>query len=217
MAGPMVAPIRRAWRSWLAALAADAEAALAAALTYEALPGEVRDAWLDAVDAEAWSLDVPVIAFYGPLLGVESDPARIERMRAVVAADPASASAPSEPLAWMGVAASGVHACIVAFPLYLDYVREIVCRYTPEGGFVAAAHDPLRRAAAPLPLRDVEGVAVERTPLPLVVDELAHAVLAHKRRNEAPPPALQWFLDLFVPEARWMVMAPALACGSQVV
>ena len=51
--------LRSAWRTWLSALAVDAEAAVAAALAYEALAAEGRDAWLDALDDDRDKLDVP--------------------------------------------------------------------------------------------------------------------------------------------------------------
>jgi len=54
---------------------------------------------------------------------------------------------------------------------------------------------------------------VEPTPLPVVVDELAHAVLADRRQNRVSPHALQSFVDLFVPEPKWSAFGPALACG----
>jgi len=38
-----------AWRTWLTALATNAEAATAAALAYQSLNDEGRDAWLDAL------------------------------------------------------------------------------------------------------------------------------------------------------------------------
>jgi hypothetical protein len=213
----MHAYVRSAWRSWLTALATDAEAAIAAALTYESLAGDVRDAWLDAIGAEASTLRVPVVAVYAPLLSVEADPGRLERMRAAVTADPASVGAvDAEPLAWMGVAHGGVHACIVASSIYLDYVRVLTCRYTPKGGFLSAAYDPLRHLTHVFSMRDVEGVLVEPTPLPVVVDDLAHAVLADQRQNRASPPAIQSFVDLFVPEQKWTALGPALACGGQV-
>src|SRR5580698_8957832 len=69
-----------AWRSWLEALASDAEAALAAAMTYAALPGEARDAWLDALDRDRGLVEVPHVALYAPLLAVEADEARRARI-----------------------------------------------------------------------------------------------------------------------------------------
>ena len=213
VAGLMHSYVRSAWRSWLTALATDAEAAIAAALTYESLPGEVRDAWLDAIAAEATTLRVPAVAVYAPLLGVEADPGRLERMRAAVTADPASVDAvEAEPFAWMGVSVGGVHACVFGSSIYLVYVRVLTCRYTPSGGFVsAAAYDPLRHLAHVFSMRGRRrrSGGADAT-LPVVVDELAHAVLADRRQNRASPHALQSFVDLFVPEAKWSAFGPAL-------
>jgi hypothetical protein len=78
--------ILAAWREWLAALGSDPEAAIAASHVYGALSCEGRDAWLDALEEDAPKLGVPKVALYAPLLSVESDPARIDRIRAVVAA-----------------------------------------------------------------------------------------------------------------------------------
>src|SRR5580704_14634604 len=70
-----------AWRTWLAALATDAEAALAAAMTYSALGGEARDAWLDALDRDRGLVEVPLVALYAPLLAVEADELRRARIQ----------------------------------------------------------------------------------------------------------------------------------------
>jgi hypothetical protein len=213
----MLAHVRSSWRSWLSALATDAEAAIAAALTYETLSGEVRDAWLDAIAIEAASLNVPVVAFYAPLLAVELDSERVARMQAAVAADRSSARpVEPEPIAWMGTAEGGLHACVVAAPLHLDYFRVLQCRYTPDDGFVSATCDPLRHASQISSFCEVDGVSVEPTPLPIVVDELSHAILADRRRHRAPPTALESFVHLFAPEAKWTTVGPTLACDSQV-
>ena len=37
-------------------------------------------------------------------------------------------------------------------------------------------------------------------PLPQVVEELAHAVVADRRAGRPPPPALERYIDLFVPD-----------------
>ena len=73
------------------------------------------------------------------------------------------------------------------------------CRYTPTGGFVAVSHEPLRHAGEVRALRDVDGVAVEPTPLRVVVEELAHAILADKRGHRTTPAALASFAHLFGP------------------
>jgi hypothetical protein len=69
-----------AWREWLAALATDADSALAAAHVYEQLEPEGRDAWLDALEEDGPQLQVPPVALYAPLLSVETDPARRARI-----------------------------------------------------------------------------------------------------------------------------------------
>ncbi len=191
---------RSAWRTWLCALATDAEAAMAAALTYESLPSEGRDAWLDALDAEAAILQVPAVALYAPLLAAESNGARHARIQLALAANPvARTDGPVDARALRGVARDGTHACVLIGPLYLDFVQVLTCRYTPRGGFVTVRHDPFRHAGDLPPLRDVEGVPVEPTPLRVVVEELAHAVLADRRERRQTPPALASFAHLFGP------------------
>jgi hypothetical protein len=192
--------VRAAWRSWLSALATDAEAALAAALAYESLPCEGRDAWLDALEADAPQLGVPRVALYAPLLAVESDAARRGRIEAAIAADVVSGGAHGpEAHALHGVANDGTHACIIVAPLYLDFVQILACRYTPAGGFLAVRHEPLRHVGDVAAFRDVDGVSVEPTPLRVVVEELAHAILADKREKRTTPSALASFAHLFAP------------------
>src|SRR6187402_3512787 len=69
-----------AWCEWLGALATDAEAALAAAIAYRELDASGREHWLNALEQDAVRLNVPRIAVYAPLLAVESDPERRERI-----------------------------------------------------------------------------------------------------------------------------------------
>ncbi len=192
--------VRSAWRSWLSALASDAEAAMAAALAYESLPFEGRDAWLDALEADAALLAVPAVALYAPLLAVEDDDERRARIEArLVEAGVDAAPSSSAPRALHGVGGDGTHACRIVVPLYLDFVEVLTCRYTPTGGFLAAAHDPLRHVGDVASRAEVEGVAVEPTPLRVVIEELAHAILADKRGQRATPPALASFAHLFAP------------------
>jgi hypothetical protein len=192
--------VRSAWRSWLSALATDAEAATAAALAYESLPSDARDAWLDALDAEAGVLQVPAVALYAPLLAVESVGARRERIRTAIAANPLPRmDRPGDACALHGVAMDGTHVCILVAPLYLDFVQVLTCRYTPAGGFLSVRHDPFRHAGDLPPTLDVDGVAVEPTPLRFVVEELAHAILADRREKKVTPAALAWFAHLFGP------------------
>jgi hypothetical protein len=192
--------VQSAWRSWLSALATDAEAAMAAALAYESLPADARDAWLDALDADAPTLDVPQVALFAPLLAVEVEPARRARIEARIASDPHHRPAGyGEAQALRGVSDDGTHACVLVAALYLDFVQMIECRYTPSGGFVSVRHDPLRHAGDLTPVYDVDGIVVEPTPLRVVIEELAHAVLADRRRQQETPPALASFAHLFGP------------------
>ncbi len=208
--------MRSAWRSWLGALATDAEAAMAAALAYESLPEEGRDAWLDALEADAQGLDVPVVALYAPLLAIEADEGRRARMRRALMARGVDLAPPGPARALHGVASSGEHVCVVLSPLYLDFVEVLVCRYHPDAGFVSARRDPVRHVmdvlgvktasesspalAAPSPGCTVDGVLVTEVPLRLVVEELAHAVVADRRQGREAPAALSTYAHLFGPD-----------------
>src|SRR5262245_28843214 len=79
-AGHLDPRLLAAWHQWLAALATDAEAAIAASHVYGELASGARDAWLNALAEDAPRLAVPAVAIYAPLLAVESDPARRERI-----------------------------------------------------------------------------------------------------------------------------------------
>ena len=190
--------VRSAWRTWLSALAIDAEAAMAAALAYESLPDEGRDAWLDALESDAPTINVPRIALYAPLLAVESDVPRRIRIEQAIENDPSSSAASCEIGALRGVGDDGRHVCAIVSPLYLDFVQVLVCCYTPHGGFVTVRHDPLKHVDE-VPMREIDGVAVEPTPLRVVVEELAHAVLADRREQRAAPELLTSFAHLFGP------------------
>jgi hypothetical protein len=195
------AHVRDAWRTWLSAMATDAEAAMAAALAYESMPPEARDAWLDTLISDGGAVDVPPLALYAPLLAVESDGLRRHRMEAAIASDPrAPASRVDDARALRGVAPDGTHACVIVEPLYLEFVQVLSCRYTPSGGFVAVDHQPLRHVGDLAPLDEVDGVAIEPTPLRIVIEELAHAILADKRKHRETPTALTSFAHLFAPE-----------------
>lgn len=199
-----MARVHGAWRTWLSALASDSEAAMAAALAYESLPPEARDAWLDALDHDAPSIDVPAVALYAPLLAVEATGPRRERIEARIAADPLShaSRACQGARALRGVARDGGHVCVLIAPVYLDFVHVIVCHYTPAGGVTDVRHDPLRHVADVdrLPeTEQVDGVKVESTPLRIVIEELAHAILADRREHRQTPAALTSVAHLFGP------------------
>lgn len=188
-----------AWREWLAALASDADAALAAADLYAGLAPAARDAWLDALAEDGPSLQVPLLALYAPLLGVETDPERRARMEMAVALsdDEGVVEAPLS-RAISGMTSAGARVVALVQPVYLQFVRVLWCRFVPDEGIHWARHDSLlSNMHAPKPGDVVDGVTLERTPLAAIVEELAHAILAHRRRGSELPGSLCEFADLF--------------------
>jgi hypothetical protein len=189
-----------AWREWLRALATDAEAALAAAIAYRELDGAGREEWLRALEQDAELISVPKFAVYAPLLAVESDPARRARIqRNVGSLDSVTPRVPAE--GFEGTAADGSKVAVLVSPLYLDFVQVLACGYRADVGFDWVRHDPIvERRRAPKPGERIEGVCIEGTPLRALIDDLAHAVLAHRRNGGELPEALRVFADLFGPE-----------------
>jgi len=186
-----------AWREWLAALATDAEAAIAAAHVYAELDGAVRDAWLDALSEDAPKLDVPAVAVYAPLLAVESDAGRRDRIHRAIGDDfepPSRRNA----RALRGIAADGTRVVMLIARLYLDFVQVLSCRFSTQRGLVWVRHEPICRGEdVPCDEVCIEGTALEATPLKVVVEELAHAILAERRSDKAMPRALCGFAGLF--------------------
>lgn len=195
---PAVEPrILAAWRAWLAALAVDPEAAISAAHVYGELEPAAREAWLAALVEDAPRLDVPLVAIYAPLLAVETDPDRRERIELLLAEQVSSPRLPAV-RALHGVARGGAHIAVLISPLYLRFVRVLSCRYRPHVGFEWAHHDPIvLDADAPSDGTEVDNARLETTPLNPVIEELAHAILAHGRRGLEIPEALHPFADLF--------------------
>ena len=195
---------RAAWQSWLSALATDAEAALAAALAYDSLDAEGRDAWLDVLEQDAPSLAVPALALYAPLLSVETDEGRRARMLASIAPARLERARSHEVCAYRAVRPDGSHLAVVVAPVYLDFVEVLTCNYLRDGGVVSAQRDPLRHVDAVTEILHEGDSGLEPTPLAVVVDELAHAILADRRDGRASPEALGAFAHLFGPDLeRW--------------
>jgi hypothetical protein len=188
--------MRGAWRSWLVSLATDAEAAIAAALIYAELPPEARDAWLDALEDDLPGLDVPHVAVYGPLLTVESDPKRLTRV--IKAARWRTTPVTNVRRALFGTGPGGVRMAALVLPLYLEFVRIIVCRFIKDDGFEWVEQDPIVcDGDAPVSGSVIRGIQLFASSTESVVDELAHAVLAHRRSGREPPPLLRNYADLF--------------------
>jgi hypothetical protein len=189
-----------AWCEWLGALATDAEAALAAAIAYQELDGGARDHWLTALEQDALRLNVPRIAVYAPLLAVESDPERRARITEAIGPMDIAATPRSAAHGLCGRLADGSNVAVLITPLYLDFVQVLACSYRPDRGFGWVRHDPIvDRKHAPRHGERIDGALVERTPLKSLIDDLAHAVLAHKRSGRDLPEALRVFADLFGP------------------
>jgi hypothetical protein len=185
-----------AWRTWLAALAKDADAVTAAALAYESLGPEGREAWLDALDSDAPFVDVPRIALYAPLLGVEEDEGRRTRIVLHVVG---AARRSTPPRALVGTLASD-RVCLIVTPLYLDFVEILFCRYDPDIGIREAWHKWLAHTSDLEAAAREIGVPMTEGPLPQIVEELAHAVVADGRSGRTAPPSLLRYIDLFAPD-----------------
>jgi hypothetical protein len=197
----MAAPdprFRAAWHEWLRALATDADAALAAAHVYRDLDPAGRDALLGALIEDGPELAVPKVAVYAPLLAVESDPSRRARIEAAIGVDVGAGPDPRRVRALRGIADDGARVLALVRPLYLRFVDVLFCRYFVDEGFVWVRHDALLDDRdAPRHGAAVDGVPVEATPLTPVIEELAHAVLAQRRRGRELPADLHLFAHLF--------------------
>jgi hypothetical protein len=197
---PVDARVVDAWCEWLVALATDAEAALAAAIAYRELSPIARDSWLTVLEQDAPRLPVPTIALYAPLLSVESDPAR--RQRIAQSIDPADAHATPRFAArgLGGIGADGTRVAVLVVPLYLDFTQVVACGYRKNSGFSWVRHDPIVLGErAPRSGDTVGGVCVESAPLKALIDDLALAVLAQRREGREIPEALRLFADMFGP------------------
>ena len=96
------------------------------------------------------------------------------------------------------IAPGGARVVALIQPVYLRFVRVLWCRFSPDEGVFWARHDSLvSEADAPRSGTVVDGLSLEPTPLPPVVEELAHAILAHRRRGAELPSSLREFADLF--------------------
>ncbi|MFT3769232.1 MAG: hypothetical protein QM820_27655 [Minicystis sp.] len=187
-----------AWQEWLRALATDADAAIAAAHVYRDLDEDARDAWLDALTEDSPDLAVPAVAIYAPLLAVESDPVRRARMEHAIGSDASTRSDARRARALRGIAPGGDRVVALVSPLYLRFVEVLWCRYSVDGGFVWVRHEAiLADKDAPADGASHDGVVLEATPITPVIEELAHAVLAQRRRGRPLPEPLHLFAHLF--------------------
>lgn len=188
-----------AWREWLSALATDADAALAAADVYERLEPPGRDAWLDALAEDGPQLAVPRVALYAPLLSVEEDPGRRARIETgIIEGHLDMPAATRRVRALRGILPRGERVAVLVTPLYLDFVKVLTCRYAPDRGFSWVRDEPMSNERdAPLDGSRIEDVRLEVTPLKVVVDDLARAILAAGRAGAVLPASLSGYANLF--------------------
>jgi hypothetical protein len=199
-----------AWCEWLGALATDAEAALATAIAYRELTASGRDYWLAALEQDAQRLDVPKIALYAPLLAVESDVARRQRISQAMGPADAHSTPRFAARGLCGMAADGTRVAVLITPLYLEFAQVVACGYQATGGFTWVRHDPIvLRGRVPRPGDCIEGAVLENSPMKALIDDLSLAVLAHQRGGRELPEALRMFADLFGPLAGGSTPPPA--------
>lgn len=187
------------WRQWLASMASDAEAALAAAIAYRDMDGAGREEWLRSLEFDAPEVPVPAVALYAPLLAVEGDPERRERLLDKMGADSLEGQARSRQRSLRGIRADGAKVYVVATPLYLDFVQVLACA-VKDGKFLWVKHDPIvGPSGVPRVGEVLEGARLEVTPVKASMDELALAVLSHQRFGLLLPEGLSVLSDLLGP------------------
>jgi hypothetical protein len=187
------------WRHWLTSMASDAEAALAAAIAYREMDAESREKLLDSLQIDAQEVDVPAVALYAPLLAGERDPERRDRLMHAIG-DDIDLALPRAPCRAMFGTAGAARVYLLVIPLYLDFVQVLACS-VERGRFNWVRHDPIvDDDSAPKEGAKVLGTVLEATPIKTVLDDLAVAVLSHRRLGEELPEALQVLADLLGPD-----------------
>ncbi len=187
-----------AWCAWLDSMATDAEAAMAAALAYQQLDDAARDNWLDVVQADLRRVVAPRIAVFAPLLAVEVEPGRRQRILAAIGPMDAASLPRSEPRGLLGFGEDGVRIGVLVVPLYLDFVQVLACRYHLSRGFDWVRHDPIvDLTKCPVVGDGFDAIVLERVSFQSVVDEFAQSIVAHVRGGRPVPTGLSCFAYLF--------------------
>jgi hypothetical protein len=195
--------LQRIWCAFLDRLATDAEAALAVAMAYRELDGLGRDVWISALEQDADRVNVPRIAVYAPLLAVETDPKRRQRLLTALGPEQAAARPKTPAFALSGADGSGSRTTAIVAPLYLDFVQVLACSYRVGERFDWVRHDPIvERSHAPRPNHPLCGVSLDAIPLQSAVDDLAITIVAHARTGSPLPDALTVFADLIGPSGQ---------------
>jgi hypothetical protein len=188
----------RVWRAWLSTLQHDSDAATAAASLYAELPTDGREAWLEALAEDAPALGIDSAVVYGPLLAVETDESRRERI--VRQAGETLAARDERPWALAGRAPSGGCIAAIVRPLYPGFARLLVTRFhRAEGVDWIREKSIATQQELPSVGTEVEGCVLERAALDDVIDELAHSVVAHVRAGRVVSDSLRAVAALIVP------------------
>jgi hypothetical protein len=191
------------WCAFLDRLATDAEAALAVAMAYRELDAQGRDVWISALEQDAERVTVPRIAVYAPLLAVEAEPKRRQRLLSALGPEQADARPHAPAFALSGRDDSGQRVTAIVAPLYLDFVQVLACSYRVGERFEWVRHDPIvERRHAPRAGQPLCGVPLDAAPLESAVDDLAITIVAQTRSGRPLPDALTVFADLFGPSGQ---------------
>ena len=186
-------------------LAEDAEAVLAASLTYESLTAAGRSAWLDAVERDSDGLATPKLALYAPLLFVERDAKRRARMLEALDASgssPATAcgKAHGDASGSCGRDCSGSRsalrgdlkgdriALVLLSRLYLSFGELLYVELDSSGGIQTAELNALTHLERWTP---PSGVTLAAAPVADITEALAHAILEQRRTGRMIPEALK--------------------------
>jgi hypothetical protein len=188
----------RVWRAWLSTLGHDSDAATAAASLYAELPTDGRDAWLEALAEDAPVLGIDPAVVYGPLLAVETDEAR--RQRIVRQAGETLAKRDERPWALVGRGPAGGCVAAIVRPLYPGFARLLVARFHRAHGVEWIREQSIAtQAELPTHGTEVEGCVLAPAALDDVIDELAHSVVAHVRARRPVSDSLRAVAGLIVP------------------
>ena len=186
---------RSVWQGWLESMARDPEVALAAAMAYRELSDAARESWLSSLAADIGGSQVPQIAVFGPLLGVEEDPERRRFLEQQIERDPV-APVSGVHRALMGVGPQGQVTLVLVMPLYLSFVQLLSCTILGDR-FVEVRHDPIALGSrAPREYELFEGIRLESVSLKTALDLVAMAILKHRREGLPIPEAVRCLVDL---------------------
>jgi len=184
------------FRQWLRSMATDAEAALAAAMSYREMTPSGRDQWLAFLQGDIQGLDIPKIAIFAPLLSVEQDPERRQLLESLAFDDEQPGPTSAGRCALVGKKSSGERVYVMVCPLYLSFAQVLACG-VHNGCFVWVRHDPIvAHGDAPKRGDVMQDVKLEGAAFGVVLDELAATVLSHQRRGHTLPEAVYMLSDL---------------------